>query len=86
MFDKELIRLLGPNKKYVVYTVFLMILGAAAGVGVTASICFAVSLLIRGAEVSAYAIPAAAAAVCIAVRYITSCSVGRIKDLIGRSV
>ena len=30
MFDKELIRLLGPNKKYVVYTVFLMILGAAA--------------------------------------------------------
>lgn len=86
MFDKELIRLLGPNKKYVVYAVFLMIAGTAAGVGVTASICFSVSLLIRGAEVSAYAIPAAAAAVCIAVRYITSCSVGRIKDLIGRSV
>ena len=33
MFDKELLKLIGGNKKYVVYTVLLMILGMLANIG-----------------------------------------------------
>ncbi len=40
MFDKELIKLLGTNKKYVVHVVLLMILGMLANIGITASICW----------------------------------------------
>ena len=32
MFDKELIKLLGTNKKYVVHVVLLMILGMLANI------------------------------------------------------
>ena len=42
MFDKELIKLMGENKKYVAYVVLLMILGMLANIGITASICWAV--------------------------------------------
>ena len=38
MFDKELLKLIGGNKKYVVYTVLLMVLGMLAVVPVLASI------------------------------------------------
>ena len=42
MIDKNLLRLLGENKKYIFYTVGLMMLGLFANVGVTACICWAV--------------------------------------------
>ena len=48
MFDKELLKLIGGNKKYVVYTVLLMVLGMLANIGITASICWAVYFLIEG--------------------------------------
>ncbi len=41
MFDKELLKLIGGNKKYVVYTVLLMILGILNGMNFI-SIFFAV--------------------------------------------
>ena len=47
MFDKELLKLIGGNKKYVVYTVLLMVLGMLANIGITASICWAVYFLIE---------------------------------------
>ena len=58
MFDKELLKLIGGNKKYVVYTVLFMVLGMLANIGITASVCLAVYFLIEGYEPLAYIYPA----------------------------
>ena len=86
MFDKELIKLIGGNKKYVVYTVLLMILGMLANIGVTASVCWAVYFLIEGYEPLAYIYPAITAVAAIIVRYIASRATGNLKDVLGRKV
>ena len=72
MFDKELMQLIGGNKKYVVCTVLLMILGMLANIGITASVCRAVYFLIEGYAPLAFVYPAVSAAVAIAVRYVAS--------------
>ena len=88
MIDKNLLRLLGENKKYIFYTVALMVLGLFANVGITASICWAINIAIHYNEYSGGAIiflwPAVCAAVGIAVRYTTSRLVGDLKDTLGR--
>ena len=88
MIDKNLLRLLGGNKKYIFYTVALMVLGLFANVGITASICWAINLAIHYDEYSGDAIiflwPAVCAAVGIAVRYTASRLVGDLKDTLGR--
>ena len=86
MFDKQLLKLIGGNKKYVVYTVLLMVLGMLANIGITASVCWAVALLIDGAQPLAYVWPAVALAAAIAVRYVASRCTGSLKDLLGRKV
>lgn len=86
MFDKELIKLIGGNKKYVAYVVLLMILGMLANIGITASICWAVYFLIEGYEPLAYIYPAITAVVAIIVRYIASRCTGNLKDMLGRKV
>ncbi len=89
MIDKDLLRLLGRNKKYIFYTVALMVLGLLASVTITASICKAIDLAIHFEEHSGGAIiflpPAIFAAVGIAVRYIASRLVGYLKDTLGRN-
>ena len=88
MIDKNLLRLLGGNKKYIFYTVALMLVGLFANVGITASICWAINLSIHYDEYSGGAViflwPAVCAAVGIAVRYTTSRLVGDLKDTLGR--
>ena len=86
MFDKELIRLIGAHKKYVIYSVLLMILGMLANIGITASICWAVYLLIEKQPALSYIYPAITAIVAIIVRYIASCLTGDLKDVLGRKV
>lgn len=86
MFDKELLKLISGNKKYVVYTVLLMVAGMLANIGITASVCWTVYLLIEGYGPSAYIYPATAAVIAIAVRYITSRCTGNLKDMLGRKV
>ena len=86
MFDKELIKLLGTNKKYVVHVVLLMILGMLANIGITASICWAVYLLIEKQPTLMYIYPAITAVVAIVVRYIASRLTGDLKDVLGRKV
>lgn len=86
MFDKELLKLIGGNKKYVVYTVLLMVLGMLANIGITASVCRAVYFLIEGYEPLAYIYPAVTAVVAIIVRYIASRCTGSLKDMLGRKV
>ena len=88
MIDKNLLRLLGENKKYIFYTVALMVVGLFANVGITASICWAINLAIHCDEYGGGAIvflwPAVCAAVGIAIRYTTSRLVGGLKDTLGR--
>ena len=86
MFDKELLKLIGGNKKYVVYVVLLMILGMLANIGITASVCWAVYFLIEGYESLAYIYPAVTAVVAIIVRYVASRCTGSLKDMLGRKV
>ncbi len=88
MIDKSLLRLLGENKKYIYYAVALMVLGLFANVGITASICWAVSLAVQydmsSGDAAVFLWPAVSGLLGIAVRYITSRLVGDIKDLLGR--
>ena len=62
MLDKELFKLIGGNRKYVAYTVLLMVLGMLANIGITASVCWAVALLIGDASPAAFLYPALTAA------------------------
>ena len=57
MLDKELFKLIGGNRKYVAYTVLLMVLGMLANIGITASVCWAVALLIGDASPAAFLYP-----------------------------
>ena len=88
MIDKNLLRVLGDNKKYIFYTVGLMVLGLFANVGITASICWAINLAIHYDEYSGGATiflwPAVCAVICIIVRYTASRLVGDLKDTLGR--
>ncbi len=84
MIDKQLLCLLGENRKYIFFTVSSMIAGLMANLTVTASICFAIYLLTSGAELSAYVTPLICATIGIAVRYTASRTTGYLKDLLGR--
>lgn len=88
MIDESLLRLLGENKKYIYYAVALMVLGLFANVGITASICWAVSLAVQydmsSGDAAVFLWPAVSGLLGIAIRYITSRLVGDIKDLLGR--
>ena len=87
MIDKDLLCLLGGNKKYIAFCVGLMVLGLFANVGITASLCWAIALAVRyngGAGV--FLVPAVCACIGLAVRYATTRLVGDLKDTLGRSV
>ena len=86
MIDKELLRLLGGNKKYIFYTVGIMVLGLIANLSITASICWAIWLLSQGADATAYLAPAVCGAGGIAVRFTAGCISGDMKDLLVRKV
>ncbi|MCI5947079.1 MAG: ABC transporter ATP-binding protein/permease [Oscillospiraceae bacterium] len=84
MIDKELLRLLGGSRKYILYTVGAMVIGLIANLSITVSICYAIKLLSQSAEPGAYIIPAVCAVVGVAVRYAASRITGNLKDLLGR--
>ena len=84
MIDKELLHLLGGNRKYIFYTVACMVLGLCANLTITASICWSLWLLMDSAEICAYLPPLLSAAAGIAVRYGAGCAAGDLKDLLGR--
>lgn len=84
MLDKELLRLLGGNRKYIFYTVAVMMVGLLANLSITAGICTAIYLLTQQAEPGAYLMPALLAAAGIIVRYAASRVSGNLKDILGR--
>ena len=88
MIDKNLLRLLGKNKKYIFYTVALMVVGLFANLTITASLCYAIHLALHYAEQSGgpviFLTPAVGAAAGILLRYISTRLVGNLRDLLGR--
>lgn len=88
MIDKNLLRLLGKNKKYIFYTVALMVVGLFANLTITASLCYAVHLALHYAEQSGGPViflpPAVGAVAGILLRYISTRLVGNLRDLLGR--
>lgn len=87
MIDKDLLRLLGGNKKYIAFCVGLMVLGLFANVGITASLCWAIALAVRyNSGAGVFLAPAVCACIGLAVRYATTRLVGDLKDTLGRSV
>lgn len=88
MIDKKLLSLLGKNKKYIFYTVLLMVIGLLANVTITASICYAIKLTANYKNyddlIVRYVITAIVAVVGILIKYVTSRIVGNLKDILGR--
>ena len=84
MIDKQLLQLLGSNRKYIFYTVGFMVLGLFANLTITASICWCIWLLTRSAGAGDYLLPMFFALAGIAVRYAAGCKTGDLKDLLGR--
>lgn len=86
MIDKELFGLIGKNKKYIFIAVALQVIGLIGGIGVTASICWAISLLITNADAIMYLYPAICAVVGIIVRFVATRLTGNIKEILSRKV
>lgn len=90
MIDKKLLALLGPNKKYIFYAVGLMIVGLFANLAITASICYAIQYAAEytssGSNAQGFILPAVIVIIAMAIRYVTSRSIGDLKDTLGRNV
>lgn len=86
MIDKELLSMLGNNKKYIFYSVSLMILKLVANIGVTATVCAMLFLLTQHSQANSYIGLAVIAGVCILIKYIATLYIEQIKDTLGRNV
>ena len=90
MIDKKLLALLGDNKKYIFYAVGLMVVGLFANLAITASICYAIQYAAEyassGSNVQGFILPAVIVIIAMAIRYVTSRSIGDLKDTLGRNV
>ena len=90
MIDKKLLALLGENKKYIFYAVGLMIVGLFANLAITASICYAIQYAAEytfsGSDAQGFILPAVIVIIAMAIRYVTSRSIGDLKDTLGRNV
>ena len=87
MIDKDLLKMIGPNKKYIFVIVALMLLGTIANLAITVAICWAIQVVItQPNNFAGYIAPACIAASAIVVRFITSYLSGMLKDLLGRNV
>ena len=86
MIDKDLLSMLGNNKKYIFYSVSLMILKLVANIGVTATVCAMMFLLIQHSQANSYIGLAVIAGVCIIIKYIATLYIEQLKDTLGRNV
>ena len=90
MIDKKLLALLGHNKKYIFYAVGLMIVGLFANLAITASICYAIQYAAEytssGSNAQGFILPAVIVIIAMAIRYVTSRSIGDLNDTLGRNV
>ncbi len=88
MIDKKLLYLLGDSRKYIFYTLALMVVSLFANITLTACICYTLALAAKYSRHSDNAafflLPAAIATIGITIRYIVSRLIGSLKDTLGR--
>ena len=72
MPDKQLLCLLGEDKRYIYRAVLWMLTGSLCSVGFTACLCYGLHLLLTDAKASFCLLPFALGAVCTAVRFIAT--------------
>lgn len=86
MIDKTLMKLLSKNKKYIVYSVFFMLLGFMANVSATALICKILSLAMKNTHVKEYLLPFIFLALVLVLRFLTTQISSGLKNKIGCKV
>ena len=86
MIDKDLLRLLGDKKKYIVYTVISMVIGLCANLGITMCICQAIRLMLEHAAPGDYVPTLLTGIAALVIRYVCTRCTARLKDSIGREV
>lgn len=86
MIDKELLNLLGKNKKYIFIVVFLQILGLLFNVLITAGICAILYITLNDYEIKTYIYPSICIIISIIIRYINTRVIGSVKEKLGRNV
>ena len=86
MPDKQLLRLLGEDKRYIYRAVLRMLTGSLCNIGFTACLCYGLQLLFVGAKASFYPLPFVLGAVCAAVRFLATIRAAAVRDGLGRSV
>ena len=86
MIDKDLLRLLGDKKKYIVYTVISMVIGLCANLGITMCICQAIHLMLEQAAPGEYVPTLLTGIAALIIRYVCTRCTARLKDSIGREV
>ena len=57
MPDKQLLRLLGEDKRYIYRAVAWMLTGSLGSIGFTACLCYGLHLLLTDAKASLYLLP-----------------------------
>ncbi len=86
MIDKNLFKLLGKNKKYLIIIVILMIIGLFANLGFSAMVALSIYYASINSEFEKYIMPIGVAIGCIIIRYFIHRVTVELKDLLGRNV
>lgn len=86
MIDKNLIKMLGKNKKYVFYALICQIVAMLANTSITLLICYCIHLLTKKSEASSYILPIIGLVVAIIIRYLCSRLIVLAKEKLGREV
>ncbi len=86
MIDKDLLSLIGGQRRYIVQTVLLEVLGLLFNLCITLSICWALELVISGTGGTRWVWPPVLAAVGILGRYLCNIKVGDKKTVLGNAV
>ena len=86
MPDKQLLRLLGEDKRYIYRAAAWMLTGSLCSIGFTACLCYGLQLLLIDARMSFCLLPFVLGAVCAAVRFLATTRAAAVRDRLGRSV
>lgn len=86
MIDKELFKLIGSNKKYIVIVVLLMILGLLFNISITSLICVSLFVAFKSLDPINYLYIGLGFLVAVSGRFLTTFITNKLKDKLGREV
>lgn len=86
MIDKELFKLIGSNKKYILIVVLLMILGLVFNISITSLICVSLFVAFKNLDPIYYLYIGLGFLVAVSGRFLTTFITNKLKDKLGREV